>query len=58
MYVIPAGYVGMAFGAEYRKEESETKEPDNAEGTFFNALGEDKGEFDVNEVLPKHYPTN
>ncbi|BED91144.1 TonB-dependent receptor [Pseudoalteromonas sp. MM1] len=51
LFELPAGYVGMAFGVEYRKEESETKEPDNAEGTFFNALGEDKGEFDVNEVF-------
>ncbi|MEL0631402.1 TonB-dependent receptor [Pseudoalteromonas carrageenovora] len=51
LFEVPAGYVGMAFGVEYRKEESETKEPDNAEGTFFNALGEDKGEFDVNEIF-------
>ncbi|MAJ40830.1 MAG: TonB-dependent receptor [Pseudoalteromonadaceae bacterium] len=51
LFEVPAGYVGMAFGVEYRKEESETIEPDNAEGTFFNALGEDKGEFDVNEVF-------
>jgi len=51
IFELPAGYVGMAFGVEYRKEESETIEPDNAEGTFFNALGEDKGEFDVSEVF-------
>ena len=51
LFELPAGYVGMAFGVEYRKEESETKEPDNAEGTFFNALGEDKGDFDVKEIF-------
>jgi outer membrane receptor protein involved in Fe transport len=51
IYELPAGYVGIAFGAEYRKEESETNEPDNAEGTFFNALGEDKGSFNVREVF-------
>ena len=51
IFELPAGYVGVAFGAEYRKEESETKEPDNAEGTFFNALGEDKGSFNVREVF-------
>ncbi|TMO29366.1 TonB-dependent receptor [Pseudoalteromonas sp. S4492] len=50
IYELPAGYIGFAAGVEYRKEESETKEPDNAAGTFFNALGEDKGEFDVNEI--------
>ncbi|MCQ8880423.1 TonB-dependent receptor [Pseudoalteromonas shioyasakiensis] len=50
IYELPAGYVGFAAGVEYRKEESETKEPDNAVGTFFNALGEDKGDFDVNEI--------
>ena len=51
LFELPAGYVGVAFGAEYRKEESETKEPDNAEGTFFNALGEDQGDFDVKEIF-------
>ena len=50
IFELPAGYVGFAGGVEYRKEESETKEPDNAVGTFFNALGEDKGEFDVSEI--------
>jgi outer membrane receptor protein involved in Fe transport len=50
IYELPAGMVGFAAGVEYRKEKSETIEPDNAEGTFFNALGEDKGEFDVTEV--------
>ncbi|WP_105201616.1 MULTISPECIES: TonB-dependent receptor domain-containing protein [unclassified Pseudoalteromonas] len=49
IYELPAGMIGFAAGAEYRKEESETKEPDNAVGTFFNVLGEDKGDFDVTE---------
>ncbi|GGI84556.1 TonB-dependent receptor domain-containing protein [Shewanella gelidii] len=48
---LPAGYVGLSTGVEYRKEESQVFEPDNAEGTFFNALGEDKGDFDVSEIF-------
>jgi outer membrane receptor protein involved in Fe transport len=51
IFELPAGYIGVAFGAEYRKEESETREPDNVEGTFFNVLGEDQGEFNVREVF-------
>ncbi|BCV36193.1 TonB-dependent receptor [Shewanella chilikensis] len=51
LFELPAGYVGLSTGVEYRKEESETKEPENAGGTFFNALGEDKGDFDVKEVF-------
>ncbi|PKG59194.1 TonB-dependent receptor [Shewanella sp. GutDb-MelDb] len=51
LFELPAGYVGFSTGVEYRKEESEIFEPDNAEGTFFNVLGEDKGEFDVSEVF-------
>lgn len=50
IYELPAGYVGFAAGIEYRKEESEIEEPDNATGTFFNVLGEDKGDFDVKEA--------
>ena len=50
IYELPAGYVGFAAGIEYRKEESEIEEPDNAAGTFFNVLGEDKGDFDVKEA--------
>ncbi|REL27647.1 TonB-dependent receptor [Thalassotalea euphylliae] len=50
IYELPAGDVGFATGIEYRKEESESIEDDNAEGTFFNALGEDKGDFDVTEA--------
>lgn len=48
---VPEGYIGVALGAEYREEKSEDHEPENAKGTFFNALGEDKGEFDVSEVF-------
>uniref|UniRef100_UPI0040486E88 TonB-dependent receptor domain-containing protein n=1 Tax=Shewanella sp. TaxID=50422 RepID=UPI0040486E88 len=51
LFEMPAGYVGFSTGVEYRKEHSEIFEPDNAEGTFFNVLGEDKGEFDVSEVF-------
>jgi len=51
IYELPAGYVGFAVGVEYRKEKSEIEEPNNAVGTFFNVLGEDKGEYDVSEVF-------
>ncbi|BDY05871.1 TonB-dependent receptor [Ferrimonas sp. YFM] len=51
LFDLPAGSVGLSTGVEYRKEESETHEPDNAEGTFFNSLGEDKGSFNVKEIF-------
>ena len=51
LFELPAGYAGFSTGVEYRKEESEIFEPSNAAGTFFNALGEDKGDFDVSEVF-------
>ncbi|MGL4615341.1 MAG: TonB-dependent receptor domain-containing protein [Shewanella sp.] len=51
LFDMPAGTVGFSTGVEYRKEESEIFEPSNAKGTFFNALGEDKGKFDVKEVF-------
>ena len=51
LFEMPAGYVGFSTGVEYRKEESEIFEPSNASGTFFNALGEDKGDFDVSEIF-------
>ncbi|MCH4296259.1 TonB-dependent receptor [Shewanella sp. 3B26] len=51
LFDLPAGAVGFSTGIEYRKEQSEIFEPDNAEGTFFNVLGEDKGDFDVKEVF-------
>ena len=51
LFDLPAGTVGFAAGLEYREEKSVTEEPDNAVGTFFNALGEDEGEFDVTEAF-------
>jgi iron complex outermembrane receptor protein len=51
IFELPAGYVGFSTGVEYRKEESEVFEPSNASDTFFNALGEDKGDFDVSEIF-------
>ena len=51
IYELPAGYVGFAAGVEYRKEKSEINEPDNAGGTFFNALGEDRGDYSVEEIF-------
>ncbi|MCG9757446.1 TonB-dependent receptor [Shewanella insulae] len=51
LYELPAGDIGFSSGVEYRKEESRQNEPDNAEGTFFNVLGEDSGEYDVKEVF-------
>jgi iron complex outermembrane receptor protein len=51
IFELPAGYVGFSTGVEYRKEESEIFEPNNASDTFFNALGEDKGDFDVSEIF-------
>ncbi|RYV03382.1 TonB-dependent receptor [Shewanella sp. OPT22] len=52
LFELPAGDLGFATGVEYRKEESKTIEPENARGgaTFFNALGEDQGEFSVREI--------
>ncbi|RUO26199.1 TonB-dependent receptor [Aliidiomarina minuta] len=52
LYDLPAGAVGFAGGFEYREEKSSSKEdPFVAEGdTFFNALGEVDGKFDVAEV--------
>jgi iron complex outermembrane recepter protein len=51
LYELPAGSIGVAFGLEYRKEQSTTNEADNAEGTFFNVLGEDNGSFNVKEIF-------
>ncbi|GIU09994.1 TonB-dependent receptor domain-containing protein [Shewanella morhuae] len=51
LFDLPAGAVGFSTGVEYRKEQSEIFEPSNAQGTFFNSLGEDKGDFDVKEVF-------
>lgn len=53
LFELPAGDLGFAAGYEYRKERSESQ-PDQlaAAGlTFLNALQEEKGEFDVNEIF-------
>ncbi len=53
LYDLPAGSIGVAFGAEYRKEESDSV-PDAfaASGaTFLTALQEEHGDFDVTEVF-------
>ncbi|MGM0429528.1 MAG: TonB-dependent receptor plug domain-containing protein [Pseudomonadota bacterium] len=52
MYELPAGFLGFAAGAEYREEKSDSYEdPFAATGaTFFNALGEAHGEYDVSEI--------
>ena len=51
LYELPAGSVGFVVGLEYRKEKSENTEDENAVGTAFNQLGEDKGEYDVSEIF-------
>jgi outer membrane receptor protein involved in Fe transport len=52
LFDLPAGPVGFATGVEYRKEESESKEDPLAKtgATFFNALSETKGSYDVKEA--------
>ncbi|MDP4530253.1 TonB-dependent receptor [Alkalimonas delamerensis] len=53
LFELPAGFVGVSLGAEYRKEESEST-PDSfaATGaTFLNALQYEKGNFDVQEAF-------
>lgn len=52
LYELPAGYVALASGVEYRDESAKTVEdPFAATGaTFFNALGEVDGGFDVSEA--------
>lgn len=52
LFELPAGYMGFAGGVEYRDESStSTEDPLAATGaTFFNALGEVDGSFDVSEV--------
>lgn len=49
---LPAGPVGVALGAEYRKEQSEfVQDALGASGAlFFNAIGTRAGEFDVKEA--------
>lgn len=53
LYELPAGFVGFAGGVEYREEKSVTVEDPFAKtgATFFNALGETDGKYDVSEVF-------
>lgn len=52
LFDLPAGYAGFAGGVEYRDESAKTiEDPRTKAGeTFFNALGETDGSFDVTEV--------
>jgi iron complex outermembrane receptor protein len=52
IYELPAGWIGFAGGVEYREEKSVTEEDDFAAtgATFFNALGETNGKYDVTEA--------
>ncbi len=53
IFELPAGMVGFAGGIEYRDESSVTIEDPFAKtgATFFNALGETDGSYDVKEVF-------
>lgn len=53
VYELPAGMVGFAAGVEYRDESSATVEDEFAKtgATFFNALGETDGGYDVTEAF-------
>ncbi|WP_199611147.1 TonB-dependent receptor plug domain-containing protein [Flocculibacter collagenilyticus] len=53
LFDVPAGPVGFATGVEYRKEKSDDiPDPFAATGaTFFTALQEEHGEFDVKEAF-------
>jgi len=53
IYELPAGMVGFAGGVEYRDESSLTVEDPFAKtgATFFNALGETDGNYDVKEAF-------
>jgi outer membrane receptor protein involved in Fe transport len=52
LFTLPAGPVGVAFGAEYRKEESEfVQDALGATGAlFFNAIGTRSGEYSTKEA--------
>lgn len=52
LFELPAGPVGIAFGAEYRKEKSQfVQDPISASGVlFFNAIGTREGEYDTKEA--------
>ncbi|WP_235598918.1 TonB-dependent siderophore receptor [Idiomarina sp. 28-8] len=53
LYELPAGFIGFAGGVEYRDESSVTIEDEFTKtgATFFNALGETDGSYDVSEVF-------
>lgn len=53
LFELPAGPVGFAMGAEYRKEQSDTNPDEFAAtgATFQTAVQEEHGDFDVNEVF-------
>ena len=52
IFELPAGFVGLAAGVEYRKEESDDRpDPFAATGaTFLTAIQEEQGDFDVTEA--------
>ena len=52
LFELPAGPVGIAFGGEYRKEESEFHQDalGAAGALFFNAVGTRAGEYDTKEA--------
>jgi outer membrane receptor protein involved in Fe transport len=52
LFDLPAGPLGVAFGAEYRKEQSQfVQDPLSASGAlFFNAIGTREGEYSVREA--------
>jgi iron complex outermembrane recepter protein len=51
LFQLPAGGLGVAVGAEYRKEKSDQiQDPLSASGAlFYNAIGRTKGEYDITE---------
>jgi iron complex outermembrane receptor protein len=51
LFQLPAGGLGFAMGAEYRKEQSDQVQDDvSASGQlFYNAIGRTKGEYDITE---------
>ncbi|HEU4624376.1 MAG TPA: TonB-dependent receptor [Steroidobacteraceae bacterium] len=51
LFQLPAGGLGFAVGAEYRKEQSDQIQDDvSASGQlFYNAIGRTKGEYDITE---------
>jgi iron complex outermembrane receptor protein len=51
LFELPAGSLGVAIGAEYRKEKSDQiQDPLSASGAlFYNAIGRTKGEYDLTE---------